>query len=504
MSGSTVRDLELQWEAGQSFPRAIIRSLKQGRHLNLLTFAGILVALVVIDGPLLQRASTVQLATLNQPVTMDVELSPELPHGFSGTWYPGDALSVNDALSLVYGQYTRSASLTGGDSKADQVPIRTSAYCSGECRATVRAPGIARTDCVNKTWPITEKMLRDPSSAWGSGGVMPSKSIFYTEISLYGVNVYAGSMRTPGREAALLTTGVTNYESCSGQYVETNCTLSSAVLEYDVVIRGHEMTFETSAASGRVVAEANNTFFNESAKAPQDVTLMGIMLLLQPSISANASLSHTVSKGYLTDPAMDTLNLFAMQHFETSLMQTKCDVRFSDPTNDIVSMFNSILFRAGVLTGKWRNTTHLLDEGLSVHQTVQAQQMEKQNIFHSDLRWFAGAAAIQCITIMLILPVFWGWWNIGVELTLSPFQTAKMLDAPILKDVNSAAGATGISNDIGDRKVKFGLVEVYEPIIPTNTEGKLSSGVAILTGSRIGITDPQGVVRPRKGMRFTY
>ena len=42
---------------------------------------------------------------------------------------------------------------------------------------------------------------------------------------------------------------------------------------------------------------------------------MGIMLLLQPSISANASLSHTVSKGYLTDPAMDTLNLFAMQHF---------------------------------------------------------------------------------------------------------------------------------------------------------------------------------------------
>ena len=73
---------------------------------------------------------------------------------------------------------------------------------------------------------------------------MPSKSIFYTEISLYGVNVYAGSMRTPGREAALLTTGVTNYESCSGQYVETNCTLSSAVLEYDVVIRGHEMTFE--------------------------------------------------------------------------------------------------------------------------------------------------------------------------------------------------------------------------------------------------------------------
>jgi hypothetical protein len=123
-------------------------------------------------------------------------------------------------------------------------------------------------------------MLRDPSSAWGSGGVMPSKPIFYTEISVYGVNIYAGSMRTPGLEAALLTTGIINYESCSGQYVENNCTILSAVLEYDVVIRGHEITFEPSAASGRVLAEANHTFFNESAKAPQDVTLMGIMLLL--------------------------------------------------------------------------------------------------------------------------------------------------------------------------------------------------------------------------------
>jgi hypothetical protein len=241
-----------------------------------------------------------------------------------------------------------------------------------------------------------------------------------------------------------------------------------------------------------------------SVKAPQQVTLMALVEFLEPLMEANESLAFPFPKGKLDYVDYNSLNLFATQHFETSLMHCPCDHRFSDPTDDIVSTFDSIMFRDGVLTGTWRNVTHLIDEGLSVHQTVQAQRMEKQTIFHSDLRWLAGAAAIQGITIMLIFPIFWGWWIIGVDMTLSPFQAAKMLDAPLLKDVNSAAGATGISNDIGDRKVKLGLFEVYESVIPTNTDGKLASGVTVLSESRIGIAEPQAVVRPRKGMRFTH
>ena len=435
---------------------------------------------------------------------MHIELSPELPHGFSGTTYPNDVLSVNHALDLVFNQYTRSASSEVSGNKAGQMPMIISAYCSGECKAKVRAPGIARTGCVNKTWSITEKMLHDPSSTWGSRNYIAPKPVFYSNIEMFGDDKASGPMRTPGREAALLTTGITHFESCSGQYVETNCTISSAVLEYDVIIRGHEISIANSATSGRVLAEANNTFYNISLKAPQQVTLMALIEFLEPLLEANASLAFPFPKGKLDYVDYNSLNLFATQHFETSLMHGPCDLRFSDPTNDIVSTFNSIMFRAGVLTGTWRNTTHLIDEGLSVNQTIQAQLMERQTVFHSDLKWFAGAATIQGITIILILPVFWGWWTIGVDMTLSPFQAAKMLDAPLLKDVNSAAGATGISNDIGDQMVKLGLVEVYQTVIPANTDGKLASGVTVLSGSRIGIAEPQAVVRPHKGMRFTH
>ena len=85
--GSTIRDLELEWEAGTMFPRAIIRGFRQGRYFNLLTLSSLVVALVVIDGPLIQRASSVHSAEVTTPILQTMSIASELPDGFSGVWY---------------------------------------------------------------------------------------------------------------------------------------------------------------------------------------------------------------------------------------------------------------------------------------------------------------------------------------------------------------------------------------------------------------------------------
>ena len=81
VEGSTIRDLELEWEAGQSLPRAVIKCLRAGRFVGLLNIASLATALVLIDGPLLQRASTVRLTTLSTNTHLNISLSPELPRG---------------------------------------------------------------------------------------------------------------------------------------------------------------------------------------------------------------------------------------------------------------------------------------------------------------------------------------------------------------------------------------------------------------------------------------
>jgi hypothetical protein len=143
-----------------------------------------------------------------------------------------------------------------------------------------------------------------------------------------------------------------------------------------------------------------------------------------------------------------------------------------------------------------------MDEGLTADQSVQAHQTETLNVFHSDLRWFAGAAAIQIVALILILPVFYGWWKIGLpDLTLSPFHLAKLFDAPLLRDVNSNTGARGIVRDVGSLPVKLGLVET--PTYPDTGFNELSTMGLQRRASRVGIAESQRVAVPWKGMRFT-
>ena len=81
MRGSGLAKLHYDWRAGTTLRGAIT----SGRHLGLLGLACIFSTIVVIDGPLLQRASTVMSAPKEpSPVPLDVTIAPELPTDWSG------------------------------------------------------------------------------------------------------------------------------------------------------------------------------------------------------------------------------------------------------------------------------------------------------------------------------------------------------------------------------------------------------------------------------------
>lgn len=105
--GRTVRTLERQWQITNSFLCAILHS----RHLCLLNIACIVASLVVIDGPLLQKASTVVRATSVHNATLAVSLPAELPTGFSGLYRNGVLWETQVANNLGW-QWTRSTPIT--------------------------------------------------------------------------------------------------------------------------------------------------------------------------------------------------------------------------------------------------------------------------------------------------------------------------------------------------------------------------------------------------------
>ena len=194
------------------------------------------------------------------------------------------------------------------------------------------------------------------------------------------------------------------------------------------------------------------------------------------------------------------MNPMAMKHLVLSHLGS---IVVSDPTDEVLNNVNELMFRGGVLAGEWgKNLTHMMDDGLHTNRSFYANQTRTLNVFDSDLRWFAGAATIQIVALMLILPVFWGWWELGlVDLTLSPFHLANLFEAPLLDDVNSAASVREIIRDVGSLHIRLGLIERSRDGLSCSSDEKVTPNDPGRL-SRLGIAESPRVAAPYKGIRF--
>jgi len=85
LRGSNLRELERQWEASHS----VLLAFKHHYRMGFAGFATILAALMMIDGPLLQKATSVQVETSSSNITLALNLTLEV-----GAWEHDACLRV--------------------------------------------------------------------------------------------------------------------------------------------------------------------------------------------------------------------------------------------------------------------------------------------------------------------------------------------------------------------------------------------------------------------------
>ena len=481
--GSTLHQLQAHWEASQGFFRACMNA----RHARLIAVATIGSVLVAVDGPLLQKASSVMSKTQTRPTTLQILLTPELPTGWSGV-RDINGIQSSMAADMVLNEYLSNSTVTGSFSG-----------CKGECLTAVRGPGVLAQKCNSTTWPITPEMLANSSATWGSG-YSPRK---IAPKPIFAVQIYDSALHPnfTGPEEVELLVGIANFTNCTGHYVEVTCTLVPAIMEYDITISGGNIVAQSTLEHSRIIAPANNSFVN-SSDSVVPLTFTAIGAFLDPQVFANASLGPSNKNGdragNISVPMQDSFNVFAEDH---AMHSQVCESQFSDPTADILARFNNIMFRGGLMAASSGadNLTKLIDPGLSVNQTVAANQTLTSNVFHSDLSWFAGAAVIELLAIIAVIPIFYGYWRLGIKVTLSPLEIAKAFGAPLLNPVNSATGSHGIVTRMGSTKVRYGAVADRNLEL---AEMDRSPSLCAPVSSRLAIAEWQRVLPPQEEMRF--
>ena len=439
--GATVRDLHYLWAYGDSFWHAVLSF----RHLNLVALASFAVTFIVIDQPLIQRASTVVSVQRSHPVNITAAIAPEIPYGYTGYQDGrGDFQQVmtQPMISAFNGYNSRS-------------PINTGfSGCNGSCTGYVDAGGFS-ANCSTISGPIIYAFDGSANQA----------------LAPFNVNFTINDGSLNSSTSITMALAYTNNSGggedlCSATRTERICTLTPSTLRYPVSLQGNTLTLG-DILGGSTVLSLQPPAYNYSSKIVDGGgdydfwTVGGIYLAAANLFDSNATytfggaigiyitLPDTLSNQFLVFTNVDAMNATAAR----TNVPGGCSSNWTDPTNSILEALNEIAFRVSLQAAPYpyRNTS-----APPPPQVLTMQETRSINVFHSEYKYLIASAVLTTVFVILIIPTFIGWWELGRRVTLNPIETAKAFDASLLHGPGSNAPESELVRIFGKRGIRLG------------------------------------------------
>jgi len=151
------------------------------------------------------------------------------------------------------------------------------------------------------------------------------------------------------------------------------------------------------------------------------------------------------------------------------------DGYFDGPANGVFYTINQLMLGAGAtqFTTQWYNNdtfwnvwsnmsdvagTEFWNKEFNAESVTAPKADQTQDVLRYKIRyvyWGASVAVTVCVVLMII-PLFYGFWRLDRRATLSPFETAAAFNAPGLVDADMKKGTSVLLKEIGKRPVHAG------------------------------------------------
>lgn len=413
---TTIADLHRTWSYGNSF----IEALTSFRHLNYMAIVCIIVTVSPINGPLLQRASRVVTRSASVTQNLDLSIAHQLPLNYSGyvigrAHYPG--LLTQDFSKVVLDYYR-------------QRPISMKTKCRNTCRGKVLAAG----------WALYCQSYKTPyNMTISEANLNVNQEIFQSG--------YAWEADEP--TTFNIGTQIKEQTGCLGDLLVTNCTLNPATVEYQVELTSSSISLApgTTIWNDTIIGKIPVLSTEIDIEGSGPTTYGGFYLALMNRFGSFLLSSYGGPPGYQQQSSGE----MATAYVTSDTSQPNCDITFSNPMDDILEGTRELMFRAAVDAGS-RNS--------SDRQTVLVTDTGPQNYYDSQYVFLGLATMLSAVGIICVTVTFNGFWKLGRHVTLSPIETAKAFNAPLLKSRDSNAPIHSLLHEIGDRPVRYGAVPV--------------------------------------------
>lgn len=352
LRGSTLSKLHWDWRSGTT----LVGALTAGRYMGLLGLACILSTIVAVDGPLLQKSSTVKEGPVPaDALSLHVSMAQEVPRGFTGSWMTSKQAGVagvtrpwdlfNDTIPTPHGTVRNNIWLGSSNQLAynltapwyDTAPISGAVRgCPGECKTTLRAPALFPTVCKVNLLPMTYTGVFNLSQVLDGVIAPPLASVAFA--------IQTTLTFEHGNEVINLITAYAEPKGCGGTLNLTVCTLKSGIGDYVVSIKDDKIQM-ADLSNPTFVALANNTGVlrtNPYAVPPaKNSTLGGVASMMENEWQTWAIFGQNSNGGGIDNVNYnDAYRRYVTTRADCPICGTNCP-SFRNPQQDVIASISS-------------------------------------------------------------------------------------------------------------------------------------------------------------------
>ncbi|KAI4929021.1 hypothetical protein J4E85_005644 [Alternaria conjuncta] len=479
-----------------------------GRYFNLVALAALMTKFAVVDSTLFQKATrtivTQQKEYANSTMTGWVER--DWPANFGGIpGADGHIKTVDAAWASVLDAYNgKLANSKVHDSLNDTASFFDCPYRQ-ECSGAIEGLGFA-FDCTTE-YENVDYGLRQWEGSEHSGIPYPLWDVKFRPSWANETKTYASielKMRYVDSHAGK------DEHSCPGTMNIRTCEIRPAVVRYPVTVMvpskeeldggnivthikffnddrfwrtGTNLNDITQIDDLKVLNTAKlNEYFNETS------TVGALAYIMNNLYESSANISH----GSTWDIVARGASAQSIFYAESDESEDRCWYNIKkpgrdDPTIELLRKLNTLSFVTALYI-KGAPTTDR-DKRKALGMTSQNITTSITGIVEEYLTSSAyvyGALAATFITVILVLPVYWGFWQLGRKVTLGPLEISQAFGAPIIAPDKMKAyhgDFDQVLEDVGDRRVQYGQLRNAPP-------------------GQMGLAEPEKVVVPKASHRW--
>ncbi|KAK3486181.1 uncharacterized protein B0T23DRAFT_326003 [Neurospora hispaniola] len=386
-----------------------------------------------LRGPLMQRASFVQIVDVSHNGTVDLQVK----HDISDTW--GGTVDGRDTRNVMF---TSEFAQVTRDFQA-KAPIHIEGASCENCTLTVKAFGFDVDHCEELTSSPTNYNLTVDLATIGN-----VSRIFESAIDVWFEHRSFTALNISTKRKAHSDGGDEAYpQACSGKLVGQTCILVPSVVAYNISITGGHASFQTDSwKDDRVVEHINLTW--PLSGAGSGITILPLQVVGSTLFNSIAEVWWSGAVGWATKADGLTANLYTGNW---SAARSPCHQFYLDPMDDIINSYRELAFRMSVHAAN--NPGH---DPLGVPLPREEQKGIPYTSHLTQVQYAANipelllAVAVSLAGPVATMVLLWGWWRLGKSFSMSPLELAYAFSSPPEKGPYGKSSLTLLSESKSD------------------------------------------------------